>query len=178
MGTLAQFVQQLEDCEIVDPRQLKIVLAAGESLRTAGDLARELVKQKQLTQFQAQRVYEGKAKSLVLGNYTILDKIGAGGMGQVYKARHRRMERIVAVKMLPPDVARNDAAQARFQREVVAAAKLGHPNIVAAYDADLVGDAPFLVMEFVDGVDLAALVRRAGPLPLHKAIGCVLQTAR
>ena len=88
------------------------------------------------------------------------------------------MDRIVAVKMLPPEVAMNATAQARFQREVHAAAKLAHQNIVAAYDADLVGDAPFLVMEFVDGIDLSALVRRSGPLPVIKAVGCMLQTAR
>jgi len=178
MATLAEFARQLEDSGLVEPSTLKGILAKQQPLRSAGDLARELIKQKQLTNFQAQRVYDGKGSSLLLGNYTILDQIGAGGMGQVYKARHRRMDRIVAVKMLPPEVAKEAAAQARFQREVQAAAKLAHQNIVAAYDADLVGDSPFLVMEFVDGIDLSALVRRSGPLPLAKAVGCVLQAAR
>ena len=178
MATLAEFAQQLEESGIVPPDKLKSLLAARESLRTAGDLARELVKQNQLTRFQAQQAYDGKAKSLVMGNYTLLDKIGAGGMGQVYKARHRRMDRIVAVKMLPPAVVKDTSAQARFQREVFAAAKLSHVNIVAAFDADLAGDAPFLVMEYVDGTDLAALVRRGGPLPIAKAVGCIVQTAR
>jgi serine/threonine protein kinase/uncharacterized protein YjbI with pentapeptide repeats len=178
MATLAEFARYLEECGIVAPDKLKSVMASNVSLRTAGDLARELVKQNRLTRFQAQQVYEGKARQLVMGNYTLLDKLGAGGMGQVYKARHRRMDRIVAVKMLPPEVVKDAAAQARFQREVFAAAKLAHPNIVAAFDADLVGDAPFLVMEYVDGIDLAALVRRSGPLSIAKALGCALQTAR
>ena len=70
-----------------------------------------------------------------MASYTILDKIGAGGMGQVFKAQHRRMERLVAIKMLPPAMTKDAAALARFQREVEAAAKLRHPNIVAADDA-------------------------------------------
>jgi serine/threonine protein kinase len=87
-------------------------------------------------QFQAEEVSKGQGKSLVLGNYTILDKIGAGGMGQVFKAEHRRMKRIVAVKMLPAGMMKNPATVARFEREVTAAARLNHPNIVAAFDAD------------------------------------------
>ena len=64
-------------------------------------LARELVRQKKLTKFQAQAVYQGKTKALILGDYVILDRIGQGGMGQVFKAEHRTMERVVALKTLP-----------------------------------------------------------------------------
>ena len=72
----------------------------------------ELVKENHLTPFQAAQVKAGKAKALILGDYTILDKIGAGGMGQVFKAVHRRMDRLVAIKMLPPAMTK-DAAAAR-----------------------------------------------------------------
>src|SRR6185503_11634525 len=109
-----------------------------------------------LTKFQAQEAYQGKAKGLVLGNYALLDKIGAGGMGQVFKAEHRRMKRIVALKMLPASLLKDKAAAARFQREVEAAAKLSHTNIVAAHDADEANGVHFLVMEYVEGNDLAA----------------------
>ncbi len=84
---------------------------------------------------------------MILGGYTILDRIGAGGMGQVFKALHRRMERTVAIKMLPPTMTKDAAALARFQREVVAAAKLNHSNIVTAYDADQANGIHFLVMD-------------------------------
>ena len=117
-------------------------------------------------------------KSLILGNYTILDKIGAGGMGQVFKAEHRRMHRIVAIKMLPPAVMKDAAAVARFQREVEAAAKLQHPNIVAAHDADEANGVHFLVMEYVEGSDLSALVKKNGPLPVAKAVNYILQAAQ
>src|SRR5919201_1532966 len=95
---LEQFVKQLEDSGIISPSKLKAVqekLPAQK--RDAQELAKELVKQKQLTKYQAEMDYKGQGKRLALGNYVILDKLGAGGMGQVYKAQHRVMERIVAV---------------------------------------------------------------------------------
>src|SRR6476619_7254332 len=119
-------------------------------------LARELVKRKKITAYQAKAIYHGKGKNLVLGNYRILDKLGEGGMGLVLKAEHRRMERLVALKVLSSKVVKEPDALARFHREVRAAARLTHPNIVTAYDADEVRGTHFLVMEYVDGVDLAA----------------------
>jgi len=99
-------------------------------------LAVELIRRKKLTKYQAEEISKGKGKFLTLGNYVVLEKIGQGGMGAVYKAQHRRMKRIVAIKMLPPGVMQDPAVAARFQREVEATAKLRHPNIVAADDAD------------------------------------------
>jgi len=72
---------------------------------------------------------KGKAKSLVLGNYVLLEMIGSGGMGQVFKAEHRRMHRTVAIKILPASTMQDPATIARFEREVTAAAKISHPNI-------------------------------------------------
>src|SRR5687768_7337869 len=86
-------------------------------------LARELVRRKKLTAFQAQEVYSGRGKGLVLGNYTVIDKLGQGGMGMVLKAEHRRMKRFVALKVLSPAVTKTPEASRRFQREVEAAAR-------------------------------------------------------
>jgi serine/threonine protein kinase len=141
-------------------------------------LVKQLVRQKLLTAYQGQQVYAGKAKSLVLGNYTLLDKLGQGGMGMVLKAQHRRMKRVVALKVLSPAVARSPELVARFHREVEAAAKLNHPNIVAAFDADESHGTLFLVMEFVDGKDLASVVKSQGPLSMAQALKCILQVAR
>jgi serine/threonine protein kinase/formylglycine-generating enzyme required for sulfatase activity len=141
-------------------------------------LARLLVKQKALTAYQAQQAYAGKAKALVLGNYVVLDKLGQGGMGMVLKARHKRMNRLVALKVLSPAVVKTADAMKRFQREVEAAAKLHHPNIVAAHDADEVNGTHFLVMEYVEGTDLSVLVKTKGPLSIDQAVKCVLQAAR
>ncbi|MCS7237262.1 MAG: serine/threonine protein kinase [Thermoguttaceae bacterium] len=145
---------------------------------TADSLLSQLVVDRKLTPFQVRAISQGKIDSLVLGNYVILDKLGEGGMGQVYKARHRRMGRIVALKVLPPWATDSPAAVQRFQREVEAAAKLVHPNVVTAYDANEANNVHFLVMEFVDGQDLASLVDKSGPLSVAQAVDFILQAAR
>jgi serine/threonine protein kinase len=137
-----------------------------------------MFRQRLLTKFQAQAVYQAKTKYLVVGNYVVLDRIGGGGMGQVYKAEHRKMERIVAIKILPPSTTRSKENLLRFEREVKAAARLSHPNIVTAYDADEAKGFHFLVMECVDGGNLAVWVRQHGPMPVDKAVACVIQAAR
>jgi serine/threonine-protein kinase len=175
---LEQFVKQLEDSGIIAGDTLKDFLPPKTTPKDATELARELVRQKKLTKFQVEEVYRGKGNALVLGNYTILDKIGAGGMGQVFKAEHRRMKRIVAVKMLPTTMMKNPAVVARFEREVMAAAKLNHPNIVTAFDADNANDVHLLIMEYVEGSDLAALVKKNGPCSVGQAVNYILQAAR
>ncbi len=175
---LEQFVKHLEDSGIIAGDTLKDFMPPRGAPKDAADLARELVRKKKLTKFQAEEVYRGKGKSLVLGSYTILDKIGAGGMGQVFKAEHRRMKRIVAVKMLPAGMMQDPAVVARFEREVTAAAKLNHPNIVTAFDADNANGVHLLIMEYVEGSDLSAIVKKNGPLPVEQAVNYILQTAQ
>jgi serine/threonine-protein kinase len=144
----------------------------------AQNLARELVRKNKLTLYQARAVYQGKPKGLTLGNYVVLDKIGAGGMGMVFKAEHRRMKRVVAVKVLPLAAVNDPQQVKRFHREVEAAARLTHANIVAAYDADEYYGMHFLVMEYVDGTDLSQHVKKEGPLPVDLALNYILQAAR
>ncbi len=141
-------------------------------------LAKLLVKERKLTRFQAEQIYAGKGATLTFGNYVILDKLGQGGMGMVLKAEHQRMKRVVALKVLSPEAVKTPDAVRRFEREVQAAAKLEHQNIVAAYDADRANNTTFLVMQFVDGDDLSAIVKKTGPLAVDRAIDCVLQAAR
>jgi serine/threonine protein kinase/WD40 repeat protein len=110
--------------------------------------------------------------------YEIVHLVGKGGMGDVYQARHRMMERTVAIKIINRELMRKPEAVDRFHREVKTAASLSHPNIVTAHDAEQAGDVHFLVMEFVDGVDLARMVREHGPLPIAKACDYIQQAAR
>jgi serine/threonine protein kinase len=131
-----------------------------------------------LTQFQISALSEDRAGSLRIGNYDIIDRLGAGGMGTVFKARHRRMKRVVALKVLAANLSKNPIFVKRFQREVETIASLGHPNVVMAYDADEADVGHFLVMEFVNGRDLAACVEREGPFPVAHAVNCILQAAR
>ncbi len=140
-------------------------------------LAKALIHAGKLSQFQAQRIYQGKYEGLILGEYLIVDRIGAGGMGQVYLADHRRMGRRVALKTLPPAVARDEQTIRRFQREVRAAAQLSHPNIVTAYDAGEARGVHYFVMEHIQGTDLSQLVRERGPLPLEQALDYTQQAA-
>jgi serine/threonine protein kinase len=141
-------------------------------------LAQMLVKQGKLTPYQAGQLVQGKSKGLILDNYVILDKIGQGGMGMVFKARHRKMDRVVALKVLAPALVKDATKVQRFQREVRAASHLNHPHIVAALDAGQDRGVHFLVMELVDGIDLSRKVRQSGPLPVALAVRCVAQAAR
>ena len=131
-----------------------------------------------LTRYQAAAIRQGKTKGLIIGNYIVLDKVGAGGMGLVLKARHRQHERVVALKLLPPSISRDRAAVIRFRREAAAVAKLRHRNIVTAIEAGETHGLLFLIMEYVEGKDLARLVRERGPLPVSQAVDCVIQAAR
>ncbi|NLY00187.1 MAG: protein kinase [Rhodopirellula sp.] len=179
--TLDDFIRSLTDCGLMDVKEVQSLLDGLPSEhrpQTAEDLARELYSLGKLTKFQAQAIYQKKTRGLVVGNYVVLDKLGKGGMGAVYKAQHKRMKRVVALKMLPSSATRSPEAVRRFQREVEAAAKLSHPNIVTAHDADEAKGVHFLVMEYVEGQDLHALVTATGTLPVARAVDYVIQAAK
>src|SRR5512136_1560308 len=95
------------------------------------------------------------ASGTLLGPYEVVASIGAGGMGEVYKARDARLERDVAIKVLPAAVATDEARLRRFQLEARAASALNHPNILTIYDVGVHGGAPYLVMELLEGQTLA-----------------------
>lgn len=179
--TVEEFVQRLTSSGVMSEEAFRDWIATVPIEQRGVDsesLAKALVKDKRLTKFQAEQIYAGKEKSLTLGNYVILDKLGQGGMGMVLKALHRRMERVVALKVMSAAGMKSPDAVQRFQREVKAAAKLSHPNIVAAHDADEAKGTHFLVMEYVEGSDLLAFVKKHGPLPVEMAVQCILQAAR
>ncbi|MEZ6088497.1 MAG: protein kinase [Pirellulaceae bacterium] len=112
-----------------------------------------------------------------IGDYTVIRLVGAGGMGRVYEAQHRRMDRMVALKMLPQSRMRDQKSIERFYAEVRAAAKLMHSNIVTAFDAGQSGSVHFLAMEFVQGRTLTQIVRAEGPMQLAKAVDMIRQAA-
>ncbi|MDG2015237.1 MAG: serine/threonine-protein kinase, partial [Pirellulaceae bacterium] len=109
--------------------------------------------------------------------YKLIAELGEGGMGQVFKARHRVMKRTVALKTIRPELINHPEAVKRFAQEASAAARLSHPNIVTAFDAEQCGDLHMLVMEFVDGESISLMVNRWGPLPVEKAIDYTCQAA-
>ena len=144
----------------------------------AKDFARELVRENNLTKMQAKLIYSGKIDNLVFGNYIILEKIGEGGMGQVFKATDRKLNRKVAFKVLSAKAVKNARLVRRFQRETRVASQLEHVNIVKAYDCGKFNNIRFLVMEYVDGIDFMSYLKVKREIPISHAIGLVIQTAR
>ncbi|MEI8021947.1 MAG: response regulator [Schlesneria sp.] len=147
----------------------------GDSL-TQENLLSQLTATGKLTPFQAEEVRQGRANHLLIGNYLVLSRLGEGGMGTVYKALHRRMQRLVAIKVIRKDVATRDFIT-RFRREIQLLARLNHPNMVIAYDSDQCLMGEFLVMEYVEGIDLAEVLKRSGTLSLAESISAVRQAA-
>ncbi|MDX1948517.1 MAG: serine/threonine-protein kinase, partial [Pirellulaceae bacterium] len=180
--SVERFLINLSESGLFLPAELEALRAQAASvparMASAADLQAWLVVEQKLTRYQADLVARGQHGGLVLGNYVILDKIGQGGMGAVFKARHRRMNRVVALKVLPAAMSSIPEAITRFQREVEAVARLSHPNIAAAYDADEAAGLHFLVMEHVDGPNLASYVRDKGALPIAAAVRLLAQAAR
>ncbi len=162
---------------LLAPPHAEELLGLQPRFADARSLAKELLQRGWLTPYQINQLVAGNGCNLVLGQYVLLERIGEGGMGQVLKARHQRLERIVALKLIRKErLAGRDAVQ-RFQREARAAARLTHPNLVTVYDADEVGGTHFFAMEYVEGTDLAKLVRKQGPLPVREACDYIRQAA-
>jgi serine/threonine protein kinase len=175
-----QFLRNLSDSGLFSLEEIEATLRtqSGPQEVDGEAVAQRLIAAGKLTPFQAAAVRERQFELLVIGNYLVLDRLGAGGMGTVYKARHRRMKRLVAIKVLSRSVDQSEKFVQRFQREVEAVARLSHPNIVMAHDADEAEVGHFLVMEFVNGRDMASEVRERGPLPIPEAVELIVQAAR
>ena len=131
-----------------------------------------------ITAFQAGELRNKRIADLAMANYLILDRLGEGGMGTVFRARHKRMRRIVALKVLNPEIQENPDHLQRFQREIETLARLNHPGVIQAYDADFGPSGFFLVLELVEGNDLDGIVRKHGPLPVSEAIDAMIQSAK
>jgi serine/threonine-protein kinase len=139
-------------------------------------LAERLVAEKILTDYQARRFLSNKAYGLVVGRYVILDRLGSGSMGRVYKAHHLMMDRVVALKIIAPEIASNERVVARFQREMKLVGRLDHPNVVRAFDADQINKILYIVMEFVSGESLGKRLRR-GTIPPVEMVSYAAQAA-
>jgi serine/threonine-protein kinase len=161
----------------LDAAQLEAVAAVARQTADLRALGRELARGDVLTRWQINRIFQGKAPDLLLGSYVLLEELGEGGMGTVYKARNWKLGRIVAVKVIRKERLDSEAAIRRFRREIQAAGQLWHPNIVRALDADEVNGMHFFVMEYVEGRDLSRLVKERGPLPVPQACDYIRQAA-
>lgn len=141
------------------------------------ELADRLIEEEILTAYQARKFLNGRPHGLIVGRYIILDRIGSGSMGRVYRARHPMMDRVVALKIIAPEIASNDRVVARFQREMKLVGRLDHPNVVRAFDADQHQRVLFIVMEYVTGYSLGDRLRK-GPIPPTEMVEFAAQAAR
>ncbi|MCA9177111.1 MAG: protein kinase [Planctomycetales bacterium] len=173
-----RFLQRVEDQRLLRAEQLEIArreLLASTTDEAVAACAAEWVRQGWLTKFQASSLLQADFVRLRYGTYLVLEPLGRGGMGQVWKARHETLDREVVLKAIRDDRLENPSFRQRFQVEARAAARLDHENIVATYDAGESGGVPYIAMKFVDGEDLESLVRRRGPLPAAVMVSLGLQ---
>ncbi len=181
--SFAGFIEMLVRSDLITEAQLEEIrrqLGSGSNGPTDESLANQLAESGHLSGFQANEVRSGNVENLVIGDYVILHPVGRGGMGEVFRARHSVMKREVAVKFVLPDDSGhvNQAAVDRFQREVEAASRLMHPNIVNSLDAGRRGETCYLVMEYIQGLSLSQYIRSEGPMSWLVAIDAVTQVAQ
>jgi eukaryotic-like serine/threonine-protein kinase len=174
----SQLVAALADAQLLEEDQLdELTHSLQERFPDPRDLTAHLTLNGWLTAYQAHQLLLGRAKQLRIGPYRLLEKLGEGGMGEVFKARHDHLRRTVALKVISNQHLTNERILERFRREAEAAAQLTHPNIVTMFDAGQIGDTHFLAMEFIDGIDLGRLVDETGRLPVAQACDYIRQAA-
>ena len=165
----------VEDQKLTSYLQLR---QSGRSLPSdPADAASEMVRDGLITEFQKEQFLLGKWRGFTIGKYKLLERVGVGGMGQVFLCEHMFMKRRVAIKVLPPAKAEHPAALGRFYREARAAGSLEHPNIVRTHDIDQDGNLHFIVMEYVDGSNLLEMVKKFGPMDIRRATNYIRQVA-
>ncbi|WP_339612450.1 serine/threonine-protein kinase [uncultured Rubinisphaera sp.] len=153
----------------------------GRKLDDADDISREFLKRGLITEWQAEKLLQGRHKGFVLGRYKLMNLLGRGEMSAVYMAEHIAMQRKCAIKVLPANRVKDTSYLGRFQREARAVATLDHPNIVRAYDVDQQNEGGaeihFLVMEYVEGQSIEKLVNSKGPMPFVEIADIIRQAA-
>lgn len=190
-GTETALEQILEECGTLTLDQFRARIEVSRILSDDGmkqtdqfngdsahEFARWLIDQGLLTEFQVRECSADRGGELLVDDYLILEPIGEGGMGTVFRAEHRTTKRIVALKMLRRTIEGTPAVLARFRREIQAAAQLNHPNVVIVHDAGDDNGRLYLAMEYVDGPNLHTLVKIHGPLTGERAVEYVQQAAR
>jgi len=177
-GSVSSLIDALRKSRLMESSQLdELVAELKDRCPDARSFAMELLKRDLLTPYQANQLFTAGAKDLVLGPYVLMAKLGDGLMGPVYKARHKHMNRLVALKVIRAELLAQEDAVERFYELTMRAGQLSHPHIVHAYDSGPIGNTHFFAMEFVDGIDLEKLVAQSGPLQIPVACDYIRQAA-
>ena len=177
VATISKFVDGVLRTQLLDAEQGDELQRLQSSVGNTRQLAQELLRRDWLTAYQVNQIIKGNGGGLILGPFILLERIGEGGMGQVFKARQKMLNRIVALKVIRKQCLGNPKTILRFLREIRAAAQLSHPYIVRAYDADQVDGTYYIAMEFIEGEDLAKLVKDNGPLRVDQSCEYIRQAA-
>ena len=171
--TVEEFADLIRKSAVLDDSRVSAYI---QKLKESGDVSKDLnsvagmfVRDGLLTYFQAEQFLQGRWKRFTIGKYKVLERLGSGGMGQVFLCEHKLMRRRVAVKVLPTAKAADPSSLERFYREARAVAALDHQNIVRAYDIDQDDNLHFIVMEYVDGSSLQDMIRKGGQMDPTRA---------
>jgi serine/threonine protein kinase len=176
--TTGSLIDTLRTFRLISAEQYKELFTQIHS--KGGDprpLAKQLVQRGWLTVYQINQLFAGRGKELVVGAYRVVDRLGQGGLSNVYKARHVELDHVVALKVIRPEVLANPEGRRQFLQEVDAMTRLDHPNIVQFCDADHHDDTCYFAMEYIDGIDLGKHVKLSGPLSVRRASEYIRQAA-
>jgi len=178
LASTADFVAALHALPLLTPDQKAQLIGLEPQFSDIKSLGEELIRLGWLTSFQANRVANGRHHELILGQYALIDRLGEGGTGQVFKAWHSNLGRYVAIKVLRPEMVADSETVNRFYREITVSGNLpAHPNLINAFDSGQLGATHFLAMEYVEGIDLERLVSQSGPLSIERACNYLHQAA-
>jgi serine/threonine protein kinase len=177
IDSVATLVDQFRQYELLDAGQISELTSSTKTDSEPRALAQQLIKRGWLTPYQVNQLFLGRGRDLLVGPYVVLERLGEGGAGQVFKARHKKMNRVVALKIIRKELLTDAEVVGRFHREVQVLSQLDHPNVVHAFDAAPAGPGHFLAMEHVEGTDLGRLVKQGGPMPVEQACAYIRQAA-
>ncbi len=179
IDSVATLLDVLRRVELLAPEQAdEVARELGPHFDDPLALAEYLVEIDWLTAYQVRVLFSGHWGDLTIGSYQVLDRLGEGGISEVFKAWDTLRGRVVALKVLRQHLARKTDALRQFQRELQAITRLSHPNVIKTFDANQVGALHYFAMEFVEGMDLDHFVQQVGPLPVEQACDFVRQVAQ
>jgi serine/threonine protein kinase len=179
IASVETFLAILQRMQVLTPQEAQdVARELGPHFSSSQELAHYLVKINWLTAYQVRLLFSDRWEELTIGPYLILDRLGEGGVSEVFKAWDTAKGRIVALKVLHQHLTNHSAAVRELLHEQQAVLRLSHPNIIRTFDANHVRDVSYFAMEFVEGLDLERYVRRCGPLPVRESCEYARQVAQ
>lgn len=178
---LQRFCERLEESELLSPDEVtEFRYSIPDIHRSRGlrELVEPLIRDGKLTGYQAALLIQEETPTLYYGPYLVLDQVGAGSMGTIYRVKHRETGKIAALKVLANSLTHSSVSQKRFEWEIKLTRYLSHENIVNGFDTDTQDGQTWFAMEFVDGIDLSRIVKREGALRWKRAVRYAIQAAR